>query len=280
MADVSHSRGAFTLIELLVVIAIISVLVALLMPAMSKARIAARNVACQAKLQQLALASGMYNADHREHPMGASWNAINSTTPATVVPEHYGPAASRPFRSQTRRIQSQDSLSYMGYVNGEKPWQCPRLDTQRISPPANGRYAYHYATTYLHGHYSIGKDNATYKSSVGPRQTFEIPRPHITWLLFDAALEHDTRTSYLGLILPESWSTASDNHTPGNLPRTTGIRKYRMTHDMGLNVVYWDGHVAFHSYENWKLEPGITHATNEHRNRMATHLSLSGKFPG
>jgi len=57
-------KNAFTLIELLVVVAIISVLVALLMPALASARQAAKAVACSANLKQLGIYGIMYQNDY------------------------------------------------------------------------------------------------------------------------------------------------------------------------------------------------------------------------
>jgi prepilin-type N-terminal cleavage/methylation domain-containing protein len=61
-----HRRG-FTLVELLVVIGIIALLISILLPALSKARIDANRTRCRAELHDLGVAFTMYLNDSRNH---------------------------------------------------------------------------------------------------------------------------------------------------------------------------------------------------------------------
>ncbi len=62
------NTSAFTLVELLVVISIVALLIALLLPALRKAKDAANLVACKSNQRQIGLYMHMYAGDHNDYP--------------------------------------------------------------------------------------------------------------------------------------------------------------------------------------------------------------------
>ena len=75
------ARQAFTLIELLVVIAIISLLAAMLLPALGKAKNQAGKATDFNNLKQIMVAVHIYGADNRELLPAANWDNGEGTMP-------------------------------------------------------------------------------------------------------------------------------------------------------------------------------------------------------
>ena len=73
----ANANGAFTLIELLVVISIVSLLIAILLPALAKARDAAKVAQCLSNLRQIGVSTNAYSISYNGYMMGYQRNETN-----------------------------------------------------------------------------------------------------------------------------------------------------------------------------------------------------------
>ena len=96
----------FTLIELLVVVAIIAILIAMLLPALSRAKYMAKNTLCMSQLKQVATAWVSYGSDHSNRfpdygpyvPTPGTYNDVPRPLREWIANKaHTGTWANKPF---------------------------------------------------------------------------------------------------------------------------------------------------------------------------------------
>ncbi len=125
-------KRGFTLIELLVVIAIISLLMAMLLPAIQKVRAAADKLVCQSNLRQIGIALHHYHNDYNRLPAGYLAN-LPYVDGATDTAAGWGWAAAllpyieqdANFRSISLQLPIEDSRNAAAIQTRIKLYLCP-----------------------------------------------------------------------------------------------------------------------------------------------------------
>ena len=143
-----RKRSGFTLVELLVVIGIIAILVALLLPALGKAREAASSVQCMSNQRQVALAIFGFANDHRGYiPGGADAIGIGQLISASDA---------RPDSSLPDSV-----LVRLKYIRGRDVFRCPAMEANKgmIDAVLSSRIGWNFSYHYTHNFWWVGTQN-------------------------------------------------------------------------------------------------------------------------
>ncbi|HAI10276.1 MAG TPA: hypothetical protein DCM28_01140 [Phycisphaerales bacterium] len=214
--------NGFTLIELLVVISIIALLISILLPALSKARIASRSVLCISNLKQLAI-------------WGTSYADMNKD----ILPHNGGKYAYANLSGSTWVTKLEKDIYNSKHQYRNSMLHCPQTSITLEPRKASGsnKHANYSLSNWLGGDQNTGY----YATPVIPKVT-HLTSSKFWWADGKAKFSSgewvfDNRLDMIG-------GSYNRRPWPWDFPDLT-------SHIGGTNLVYGDGHVSSMSFDEF-----------------------------
>jgi len=238
-----NAKCGFTLIELLVVVAIITILAAMLLPALTMAKQSAARTACTSNLRQWGIALDMYLDDNNQvfpdfsianntpgAPGGYDQDNIHWSDLATFAAGGYGNSAwfnaLPPYVSQ--KPLSQYAANPADFVNGRSIFNCSAATFLPAEVDPLNRVAFSYGINFK------GTNGAVPAGS--PFKATAVLHPS-AFVFFSDVRANSGETPFYGA------NPLNDLGAPRG-----SLNHLSSRHDAGANLTFLDGHAAYFKY--------------------------------
>jgi len=253
------SRSAFTLIELLVVISIISLLVSILLPALSKSRIQGQTIQCASNLRQFAIGHLTYADEHKgwfPKNLHASLASIQLDAPGSYLSKYerwYGLSVDKYMLCPTLREQTVYLPQYsVGNGGSGRDYGLGLLTTYRIFTGRGSLYSSINSSYFTNGFYTLG--NTSVHNAAG--LPYAVPMANVNhagrWEDNPNATASNPENQYFQPSRQPMAFDARNQHTPtSRWTPYAAANTYENMHaeQDGLNAVFVDGHSRWNSQD-------------------------------
>jgi len=216
-----HPRPGFTLIELLVVIGIIAILAAMLLPALSKAKVKAHRTACLSNARQVGIAMLMFETDEGRMPQRYGGNNVTANFNSSSAEEN-------PLRLIRPYVGAKeaDTLVRVYVCPGAKPYPRDSLVPTDIS-----------STALIISQVVLDRGMTKLRNPSGTAMVQEnLYLSRYVW--YDPEPKDVARNEY------KQWHMWSAEDS-GQYLGPPGREYFSSLHDNGGNLIYADGHAEY-----------------------------------